>query len=52
LTHHLWTELSQQIHSFLNGISLADLMKRTDVQKVARLQRNDCNRPVIIKHLT
>jgi Rrf2 family iron-sulfur cluster assembly transcriptional regulator len=28
LTHELWTDLSQQIHDFLNGISLGDLMDR------------------------
>ena len=28
LTHELWTDLSQQIFQFLNGISLGDLMDR------------------------
>lgn len=28
LTHHLWEDLSVQIHSFLNGISLAQLVDR------------------------
>lgn len=28
LTHHLWEELSQQIHQFLSQISLADLMTK------------------------
>jgi len=28
LTHHLWEDLSVQIHSFLNGISLAHLVDR------------------------
>ena len=35
LTHHLWCDLSQQIHEFLSGISLADLVNRQDVQRVA-----------------
>ena len=35
LTHHLWHDLSEQIHSFLEGISLADLVARNEVQKVA-----------------
>ena len=35
LTHHLWRDLSRQIHSFLGGISLADLMARRDVRTVA-----------------
>ena len=38
LTHHLWIDLSEQIHSFLGGISLADLMARQDVQTVAGRQ--------------
>ena len=28
LTHHLWQDLSDQIHAFLSGISLADLVAR------------------------
>ncbi|MGM0632558.1 MAG: Fe-S cluster assembly transcriptional regulator IscR [Pseudomonadota bacterium] len=35
LTHHLWEDLSQQIHDFLGRISLADLMQRNDVQRIA-----------------
>lgn len=35
LTHHLWEDLSQQIHDFLGGISLADLMRRNDVQRIS-----------------
>ena len=42
LTHHLWCDLSQQIHEFLSGISLADLVKRREVQEVA--QRQDLRR--------
>lgn len=38
LTHYLWSDLSDQIHSFLNGISLADLVARAEVQEVARRQ--------------
>lgn len=38
LTHNLWCDLSQRIHEFLSGISLADLVKRNDVQKVAMMQ--------------
>ncbi|WP_437883551.1 Fe-S cluster assembly transcriptional regulator IscR [Pseudomonas sp. LRF_L74] len=38
LTHHLWCDLSQQIHEFLSGISLADLVTRREVQEVARRQ--------------
>ena len=38
LTHHLWTDLSKQIHGFLTNITLADLVARRDVQTVARIQ--------------
>jgi Rrf2 family iron-sulfur cluster assembly transcriptional regulator len=38
LTHHLWSDLSQQIHEFLSGISLADLVTRHEVQDIARRQ--------------
>ncbi len=38
LTHHLWCDLSNQIHSFLNGITLADLVERNDVKAVAERQ--------------
>ncbi|MBH9336326.1 Fe-S cluster assembly transcriptional regulator IscR [Pseudomonas aeruginosa] len=38
LTHHLWCDLSLQIHEFLSGISLADLVSRQEVQEVALRQ--------------
>ena len=38
LTHHLWDNLSHQIHGFLSGISLADLVAKRDVQDVAERQ--------------
>lgn len=38
LTHYLWCDLSQQIHTFLSGISLADLVSRREVQEVAQQQ--------------
>ena len=39
LTHELWTELSKQIHDFLLGISLGDLVERKGVQEVAARQQ-------------
>lgn len=39
LTHHLWCELSQEIHGFLNGITLNDLVNRHDVRSIAARQR-------------
>ncbi len=38
LTHRLWCDLSKQIHDFLSGISLADLVARQEIQKVALRQ--------------
>lgn len=35
LTHHLWEDLSQQIHDFLGSISLADLMRRNEIRRIA-----------------
>jgi Rrf2 family iron-sulfur cluster assembly transcriptional regulator len=38
LTHYLWCDLSEQIHSFLSGISLASLVQRREVQTVSARQ--------------
>jgi len=38
LTHHLWDDLSQQIHNFLSSISLADLVAKRNVQDIAHRQ--------------
>lgn len=38
LTHHLWSDLSEQIYSFLSAISLADLVKKREIQLVAARQ--------------
>jgi len=38
LTHYLWSDLSDQIHQFLSGISLASLVEWQDVQFVAARQ--------------
>jgi len=38
LTHDLWTDLSYQIHDFLKGISLGQLVERQGVQEVAARQ--------------
>lgn len=43
LTHHLWEDLSSQIHHFLSDISLADLVARGDIQKVR--ERQDYQQP-------
>lgn len=41
LTHHLWLDLSEQIYDFLDGISLADLVARSDIQAVSSRQDKD-----------
>jgi len=41
LTHELWTDLSRQIHSFLMGISLGQLVENQGVQEVAARQEQD-----------
>jgi Rrf2 family iron-sulfur cluster assembly transcriptional regulator len=38
LTHDLWSDLSNQIRSFLSGISLGELMARHGIQEVAARQ--------------
>ncbi|RLA30098.1 MAG: Fe-S cluster assembly transcriptional regulator IscR [Gammaproteobacteria bacterium] len=37
LTHELWCDLSQQIHDFLAGINLAQLVERTSGEHAARI---------------
>lgn len=38
LTHHLWDDLSRQIHDFLSGISLGELVTRREVVAIAERQ--------------
>ncbi|GAB2191132.1 Fe-S cluster assembly transcriptional regulator IscR [Sessilibacter sp. MAH1] len=39
LTHHLWSELSKQIHQFLSDISLQSLLERHAEQGNAKAER-------------
>ena len=39
LTHHLWCDLSEQIHGFLDGITLGQLVENGDVRRIAERQR-------------
>ena len=43
LTHHLWTDLSDQIRDFLGTITLADLVARQEVRDIACRQGNRLN---------
>ena len=38
LTHYLWEDLSEQIHTFLEGISLADLVAKNEVKRISQMQ--------------
>ena len=38
LTHQLWTDLSEQLYDFLNGISLGQLVEKRNVKDVAARQ--------------
>lgn len=40
LTHQLWCDLSEQIHLFLSGITLAQLIEKREVQDIAKRQRD------------
>jgi Rrf2 family iron-sulfur cluster assembly transcriptional regulator len=40
LTHELWQDLSHQIYAFLQGIDLAQLVSRSNVQEVAARQEH------------
>ncbi|NOX77234.1 MAG: Fe-S cluster assembly transcriptional regulator IscR [Gammaproteobacteria bacterium] len=41
LTHKLWCALSDQIHSFLDGISLGQLVENNHVQEVSARQEKE-----------
>jgi len=40
LTHHLWQDLSDQIHSFLSNITLADLVSKREIEQIAKNQND------------
>ncbi len=47
LTHDLWSDLSQQIYAFLNGISFAQLLECKSVREVALRQDREWGNPRI-----
>ena len=49
LTHHLWEDLSNQIHVFLESISLADLVIKNEVKKIAE---NQDRKQVLVNKIT
>jgi Rrf2 family iron-sulfur cluster assembly transcriptional regulator len=44
LTHHLWQDLSCQIHDFLDGISLQTLVDRGEIRAVSERQNKKMQR--------
>ncbi|MDG2293474.1 MAG: Rrf2 family transcriptional regulator, partial [Methylophilaceae bacterium] len=46
LTHTLWSDLSARIEDFLNGITLAELVEKSDVKEVASRQDNRVNNAI------
>lgn len=49
LTHELWTDLSDQIYSFLNNITLGDLVARRGVQEVAERQERPSEEAFLVQ---
>jgi len=45
LTHHLWQDLSHQIHEFLGSISIADLIARSEIRRISEQQDQRLNPP-------
>ncbi len=48
LTHNLWMGLSEQIRNYLEGISLATLLEKNQVQEVAKRQQHDAQQTIEI----
>ncbi|TAN64639.1 MAG: Fe-S cluster assembly transcriptional regulator IscR [Methylobacter sp.] len=48
LTHNLWMGLSEQIRNYLEGISLADLLEKNQVQEIAQRQHHDAQQAIEI----
>ena len=49
LTHYLWEDLSEQIHTFLESISLADLVAKNEEKKIAD---NQDRRQIIVTEMS
>jgi Rrf2 family iron-sulfur cluster assembly transcriptional regulator len=47
LTHHLWQDLSQQIHAFLDDITLQDLVDRNEIRDVNDRQNRKLNQTAL-----
>jgi Rrf2 family transcriptional regulator, iron-sulfur cluster assembly transcription factor len=49
LTHDLWMGLSEQIHDYLSGISLGDLLERKPIQDIANRQEHDIQQMIELR---
>jgi len=49
LTHYLWEDLSKQIHAFLEGISLADLVAKSEVKRIS--DKQDRKHLIVSEHV-
>lgn len=50
LTHVLWDDLSEQIHQFLQSISLGSLVARHEVRAVSERQEQRCNSAMALRN--
>lgn len=50
LTHDLWMGLGDQIRSYLQGITLADLLEKQLVQEVAQKQAQEAGQLLTMQH--
>ncbi|SPJ35382.1 Fe-S cluster assembly transcriptional regulator IscR [Kushneria phyllosphaerae] len=48
LTHHLWSDLSNVIHDFLDRITLEELIHRQDVQRIACRQQDSADQIAVL----
>ena len=46
LTLNLWSDLSARIEEFLNNITLAELVEKSDVKEIASRQDNSINNAI------
>ncbi|GGY44984.1 Fe-S cluster assembly transcriptional regulator IscR [Bacterioplanes sanyensis] len=46
LTHHLWLDLSDQIHAFLGNITLHSLIQRREIQDTAARQEEQASQRI------
>ena len=44
LTHHLWNDLSEQLYSFLDGITLSQFIENPEVRKISQRQDSTASR--------